>query len=291
MANTLAGKKVLVTGANGRLGYELMAALHGRGALVKGVGRADFDLGGREGVLDAVKEHEPQVIFHAAALTAVDDCEEDADLAYRINALGTRNVCEAAERAQARVIYISTDHVFPGTKDGPYDEFDDTSPVNVYGRSKLWGERYVLMLGPRNAVVRSSRLFGGGGRNYVVSTLEKARKLPRGEPFVAISDQLAVPTFAADLAQRICDLSERGGGGVYHMTSSGPACSWAELAERALAAAGLDVRVRAIPGGERPRAAARPKNGVLMNRVSALEGLEPLPPWSERLDGYVRSLR
>ncbi len=288
--SALDGKKVLVTGANGRLGSELAAALRARGADVKGVGRADFDLGGREGVLEAVKGHSPVVIFHTAALTSVDDCEEDPDLAYRINALGTRNVCEAAERAGARVIYISTDHVFPGTKGEPYDEFDDPDPKNVYGRSKLWGERYVLRLGPRHVVVRSSRLFGGSGRNYVTSTLEKARALAPGEPFVAVRDQHAVPTYAPDLARNLCDLAERGGGGVYHLTSSGPACSWVELAERALAAAGMDVKVRGISGSERPRRAVRPSNGVLLNRVATLEGLEPLPAWPERLATFVKSL-
>lgn len=286
----LAGRKVLVTGANGRLGTELAAALRARGADVKGVGRADFDLGGREGVLEAVGLHGPSVIFHAAALTAVDDCEEDPDLAYRINALGTRNVCEAAELAGARVIYVSTDHVFAGSKAEPYDEFDDPDPKNVYGRSKLWGERYVLRLGPSHCVVRSSRLFGGAGRNYVTATLEKARELAPGQPFVAVSDQRAVPTFAPDLAQRVCDMAERGAGGIYHLTSSGPACSWAELAEKTLAAGGLSVRVQAIRGEERPRRAIRPANGVLLNRVSTLEGLEPLPPWPERLASYVRSL-
>ncbi|HZU98599.1 MAG TPA: dTDP-4-dehydrorhamnose reductase [Planctomycetota bacterium] len=285
----LSGKKVLVTGANGRLGSELVTALKERGANVKGVGRADFDLGGRDGVLDAVKEHGPEVIFHAAALTAVDDCEEDPDLAYRINALGTRNVCEAAEQAGARVIYISTDHVFSGRKKGPYDEFDEPDPINIYGRSKLWGERYVLRLGPRHSVVRTSRLFGGHGRNYIVSTLEKVRSLPRADQFVAVHDQLAVPTYAPDLAQRVCDVSELGGGGIYHLVSAGPACSWADLASRTIALAGLDVRVRAITSDERPRA-ARPMNGVLLDRVSSLEGLEPLPSWTERLESYVRSL-
>ena len=286
----LRGKNVLVTGANGRLGSALAAALRARGAVVKGVGRADFDLGGRDGVLDAVKEHGPTVIFHAAALTSVEDCEEDPDLAYRINALGTRNVCEAAERASSRVIYLSTDHVFPGTKSGPYDEFDDPDPKNVYGRSKLWGERYVQRLGPRHAIVRSSRLFGGATRNYVIATLEKVRSLPPGEPFLAVSDQLAVPTFAPDLAESVVDIAERGAGGVYHLTSSGPACSWTELAERSIALAGLATRVKAIKGAERPRKAERPANGVLLNRVPALEGLEPLPPWPQRLESYVKSL-
>ncbi len=282
-------RKVLLTGANGRLGSELLAALRARGAIVKGVGRADFDLGGRDGVLDAFREHEPEVVFHAAALTAVDDCEEDPDLAYRINALGTRNVCEAAQRTGARIIYISTDHVFPGTKTEPYDEFDDPDPKNVYGRSKLWGERSVLRLGPRHAIIRSSRLFGGAGRNYVISTLEKARAAI-SEPFLAVNDQLAVPTYVPDLAQRVCDVAETGGGGVYHITSSGPPCSWAELAERAIKCAGLEVRVRAISSDERPRRAARPRNGVLLNRVPNLEGLEPLPGWPERLEEYVRGL-
>jgi dTDP-4-dehydrorhamnose reductase len=290
VSGSLRGERVLVTGAGGRLGAELISVLQARGAAVTGVGRADFDLGGREAVHRAIERHRPRAIFHAAAWTAVDACEDDPDVAYRVNALGTRNVCEAAAIVGSRVIYISTDHVFSGEKASPYDEFDDPAPRNVYGRSKLWGERYVLALGPSHAVVRTSRLFGSAGRNYVISSLEKARTLAAGEPFVAVSDQLATPTYAPDLAAACVDLAERAGGGIYHLTSGGPPCSWAELATRTFEAAGLRVPVRAIHSPERPRRAARPANGVLANRVATLEGLPPLPSWTDALVRYVASL-
>lgn len=288
--SSLRGQPVLVTGAGGRLGAELQATLRARGALVTGVGRADFDLGGREAVHHAVDRLKPRAIFHAAAWTAVDACEDDPDVAYRVNALGTRNLCEAADRVGSRVVFVSTDHVFSGNKPTPYDEFDDPDPINVYGRSKLWGERYVRALGPSHVVVRTSRLFGGSSRNYVIPSLERARALPKGEPFISVSDQIATPTFAPDLAVAMVDIAERGGGGIYHMTSAGEPCSWAELAKRTFAAAGLAVAVRALPSEERPRRAQRPANGVLANRVSSMEGVPPLPSWTEALERYVRSL-
>lgn len=290
MREALRGQPVLVTGVGGRLGSELFTVLKARGAHVTGVGRADFDLGGRDAVHDAVERIKPRAIFHAAAWSAVDACEDDPDVAYRVNALGTRNLCEAAARFGSRVLYVSTDYVFSGDKPTPYDEFDDPDPRNVYGRSKLWGERYVQRLGPSHVVVRTSRLFGGSGRNYVISSIERARALPRGEPFVSVSDQLAVPTYAPDLAAALVDIAERGGGGVYHVTSSGEPCSWAELARRSFELAGLQVPVSAIRSEERPRRAQRPANGVLANRVCDMEGVPPLPSWTQALESYVRSL-
>lgn len=289
-SRSLKDRAVLVTGAGGRLGAELVSVLIERGAQVTGVGRADFDLGGREGVLEAIEQARPAMIFHVAAWTAVDACEDDPDVAYRINALGTRNVCEAATIAGARVIHVSTDHVFSGDKKEPYDEFDDPDPRSVYGRSKMWGERFVMRLGPGHVVVRSSRLFGGAARNYVSAAIEKARSLPKGHSFSAVTDQVAVPTYAPELALRLCDLAERGGGGIYHLTSQGPPCSWFELARLAFRAAGLDVPVHGIASRDSPRLASRPHNGVLANRVATMEGLEPLEDWRKSLEVYARAL-
>jgi dTDP-4-dehydrorhamnose reductase len=286
----LTGTKALVTGTGGRLGSALVAALEARGAHVKAVGRADFDLGGRDAVLEAVSRLEPELVFHTAAWTSVDGCEEDPDTAYRVNSLGTRNVCEAAQEVGARVIFVSTDHVFSGEKKSPYDEFDEPDPRSIYGRSKLWGERSVLSLGPRNVIVRTSRLFGGTGRNYVRSTLETVRAQKPGETYDAVSDQIAIPTYVPDLAEKICEVATHGGGGIYHLTSSGAPCSWAELARAALGFAGSPVKVREIKTAERPLPAPRPANGVLMSRVLVSEGIAPLPGWQSSLEAYVRSL-
>lgn len=288
----LEDRPVIVTGAGGRLGSALVEALRRIGAIVIAVGRADFDLGGRDAVLDAVMRVRPETIFHTAAMTAVDGCEEDPDAAYRVNALGTRNVCEAAERAGARVVYLSTDHVFAGDRAEPYDEFDETGPRSVYGRSKLAGERFVLRLGPSHMVVRTSRLFGGRGSNFVRLTIERARATAPGDPLEAVTDQLAIPTYVPDLAEKIIELVQIAGGGVYHVTSAGPAVSWFELAGRSLEAAGLEKRVRLVPvtTADRPRPAARPRNGVLLGRVAAIEGVAPARSWTEALASYVGEL-
>ena len=287
----LADRPVIVTGASGRLGHGLVHALRETGAMVVPVGRADFDLGGREAVLNAVARERPDTIFHCAAMTAVDACEQDPDAAYRVNAIGTRNICEAAQRNGARVVLISTDYVFSGEKALPYDEFDEPSPRSIYGRSKLAAERFVQSLGPTHAIVRTSRIFGGPGKNFVRSIVEKAKASP-GSTIEAVTDQLAVPTYAPDLAWKLIEVAEMGGGGIYHVTSGGPAVSWYELAEKTLDVAGLRQRVHLVRGttAERPRPAPRPKNGALLGRVAALEGISPLRSWHEALAEYVRSL-
>ncbi len=259
--------KVLVTGAGGQVGTELLDAFAGHD--VVGLDHGRLDVGDRGAVHAAVTAEAPDAIVHTAAWTAVDACEGDPDRALRVNALGTRFVVEAARGVGARVCYISTDYVFDGTKADPYDEWDTPSPRSVYGRSKRGGE---LELGPDDTAVRTSWVCGRHGANMVDTILRLAAQ---PGPLRFVDDQRGHPTFADDLAAMIARLVTEQRQGLFHVTNQG-AVSWFEFARSVLAAAGDDpARVEPIAAGDLqpPRPAPRPANSVLDNAALRLSGV------------------
>ena len=259
--------KILVTGAGGQVGTELLAAFPGHE--VVGVTHAHLDVGDREAVLEAVAATAPEAVVHAAAWTAVDACEADPDRALRVNALGSRHVAEAAHRAGARVCYVSTDYVFDGTKAEPYDEWDPPAPRSVYGRSKLGGEHAV---GVDDTIVRTSWVCGRYGPNMVATVLRLAAT---PGPLRFVDDQWGHPTFADDLAAMIARLVLERRPGRFHVTNQG-AVSWFEFARAVLAAAGDDpsrVEPIATIDLDPPRPAPRPANSVLDNAALRLSGI------------------
>ena len=259
--------KVLVTGAGGQVGTELLDAFAGHD--VVGLDHGRLDVGDRGAVHAAVTAEAPDAIVHTAAWTAVDACEGDPDRALRVNALGTRFVVEAARGVGARVCYISTDYVFDGTKADPYDEWDTPSPRSVYGRSKRGGE---LELGPDDTAVRTSWVCGRHGANMVDTILRLAAQ---PGPLRFVDDQRGHPTFADDLAAMIARLVTEQRQGLFHVTNQG-AVSWFEFARSVLAAAGDDpARVEPIATGDLqpPRPAPRPANSVLDNAALRLSGV------------------
>jgi dTDP-4-dehydrorhamnose reductase len=277
--------RVLITGAGGQLGQELVRAFS-RDAHheVIATTRAELDLGLRDSVLGAITTSEPDVVVHAGAWTAVDACEADADRAFCINALGTRHVQDAARIAGARVLYVSTDYVFDGTATSPIDERTAPNPTSVYGRSKLGGE---WEIDPGNTIVRCAWVCGAGGSNFVKTMLRLAGE--RDELRV-VGDQLGSPSFTVDLAEAIKRLVVGRLPGVFHVTNSGTA-SWFDLASATLAAAGLDpARVTAITTADYPTPARRPAYSVLDNAAMRLQGLPPLPDWRESLERLVKEL-
>jgi dTDP-4-dehydrorhamnose reductase len=237
----------------------------------------------RSVVLDAVERVRPDVIVHAAAYTAVDQCEADPDRAFRINALGTRNVAEAARRSGAHLLYVSTDYVFDGTSPRPYLEWDEPHPRSVYGRSKLAGEHEC----PDGAtIVRTSWVCGVHGSNVVKTAL----RLAGGEgPLRFVDDQHGSPTFSADLAAAVVTLATDRVPGIFHVTNRG-ATTWFGFVRAVLALAGHDpARVEAVTTGELqpPRPAPRPAHSVLDNAALRLAGYPDLPDWQ---DGLARLL-
>jgi dTDP-4-dehydrorhamnose reductase len=264
--------KVLVTGANGQVGRELVAALESSGHQVAAACRPRFDLADRESVLGAITSTRPELVLHAGAFTAVDRCESEADHAYQVNSLGTRHVAEGARRVGAHVVYVSTDYVFDGTKPEPYVEWDPPAPRSVYGRSKLGGE---VELDPAWTIARVSWVCGYHGANMVKTVLRLAAA---GDgPLRFVDDQRGHPTLADDLAGALIRLGVERRPGLYHVTNQG-AVSWYEFVREVLAAAGGDPgRVEPITTADLqpPRPAPRPANSVLDNAALRLSG-QPL---------------
>lgn len=292
-------RRVLVTGAAGQLGTDVVDALSGRvpvGGLARdrATGRlgerppyevtaadhARLDVADRDAVLAAVEGVRPDVVVHTAAWTAVDACEGDPDRAFAVNALGTRHVAEAGRRFGAHVVYVSTDYVFDGTQARPYAEWDGPNPKSVYGRSKLAGERE---LDPGATVVRTSWVCGAHGANMVRTVL----RLAAGDgPLRFVDDQQGSPTFTADLAGKLAFFATARLPGTFHVTNTG-VTSWFGLAQAVLEASGLDPgRVEPIATSDLdpPRPAPRPANSALDNAALRLMGVPLLPAWRDALD-------
>ncbi len=287
--------RILVTGAAGQVGAEVVAELERRSeGMVKGPGldviaadRSRLDVSDRDEVLAAVTALEPDVVVHPAAWTAVDACEDDPDRAFAVNALGTRNVAEAARIVRAHVAYVSTDYVFDGTSIRPYNEWDAPHPLSVYGASKLGGERE---LDPSATVVRTSWICGRTGPNMAKTVLRLAAA--SSGPLRFVDDQHGSPTIASDLAAKLVELALARRQGVFHVTNAG-ATTWYGFAREVLAAAGWDPgRVEPIPTSDLapPRRAPRPEHSVLDNAALRLSGGELLPPWQESLAQLVAAL-
>ena len=254
--------KVLITGAAGQLGTDLVASANHAGLDVIATSHADLDITDRNLVSQKIASAAPEAIIHAAAWTAVDACESDIKKAMAINSDGTANVANAARQIGARVIYISTDYVFDGTKATPYIESDIPNPQSVYGASKLAGERHLDL--NQDSVVRISWVCGEHGNNMVKTILRLAATSPT---LTFVDDQIGSPTFTSDIAPVLVDFARESRTGIWHLTNQG-ITSWFGFAQDVLRAAELDPnRVQPIATADlRPqRPAKRPANSVLEN--------------------------
>jgi dTDP-4-dehydrorhamnose reductase len=278
--------RVLITGAGGQVGHELVAALAPHTVLA--FEHAALDITDRDAVLACTSDAQPDAIVHSAAWTAVDACEGDPERAFAVNAVGTRHVAEAAEHVGAHLCYVSTDYVFDGTKPEPYTESDPTNPQSVYGRSKLAGEEEARAA-ERWTIARTSWVCGAIGQNMVKTIL----RLAQGEGALSfVDDQRGHPTLAADLAAMISRLVTEERTGLFHVTNQG-AVSWYEFARAVLEAAGHDpARVQPIHTDELdpPRPAPRPANSVLDNDAMRRNGIPLLPDFRESLARLVEQL-
>jgi dTDP-4-dehydrorhamnose reductase len=282
--------KVLITGADGQLGTDLCKVIKGHNILPLTIN--DGDISDFSFVKLQLLKHKPEVIINTAAYVRVDDCEDNKDLAYQVNALGARNMAVAAEDIGARLLHISTDYVFGGEMQQhklPYTEFDDPVPCNTYGESKLAGETLVRHLCKRHIIIRSSALFGtagamGKGGNFVETIARLAREK---DELRVVSDQVFSPTFTYDLAQRISQLIETEYYGIIHVTNSG-ICSWHEFAVEIVKEAGLNTPVIAIPTAQYPQKARRPFYSVLANYQSKLLNWKEMRNWKVALHEYFK---
>ena len=278
--------KILVTGVSGQLGYDVERELDQRGIEHLGTSSRELDITDREAVERLMESYRPDAVIHCAAYTKVDLAEDEPERCWAVNADGTRNVAAACRRTGAKLLYISTDYVFPGTGERSYETGDPTGPVNTYGRSKLAGELAVQSLLEKYFIVRISWVFGKNRNNFVKTMLRLAET--RAELSV-VCDQIGSPTYTADLAPLLCGMVQTERYGVYHATNEGT-CAWSEFAEAIFELAGRQVAVHPIPTSAYPTKAARPLNSRLSKESLRDNGFQALPEWKDALARYLKEI-
>ncbi|MCH8274753.1 MAG: dTDP-4-dehydrorhamnose reductase [Armatimonadetes bacterium] len=278
---------VLLIGASGLLGTDVAEAARVRGWTLETPGRDDLDLADERSVLAYFLNCDADWILNCAAYTNVDGAETDLDAANMLNAAAPFSLARQARRLGSRFLQMSTDYVFDGKRGEPYTENDPTDPVNSYGKSKLQGEELVREEDPNALIVRSSWLFGNGGRCFPKSIIMAAKK---GNPLRVVDDQKGSPTYTRDLAEALIRLVEISApGGVYHVVNSGEA-TWFEFAKECIEAAGIKVAITLIKTEDWPTAAPRPLNTVLDTTKFRSLGLDALPDWKDAVTRFVDQL-
>jgi dTDP-4-dehydrorhamnose reductase len=280
--------KIAVIGAAGQLGNDLCKALATADLIP--LTHSDIEIAEMKSVRGSLGKHRPGVVINTAAFHRVDDCETDPDKAFRVNAIGARNVAVVAQELGAKLVHVSTDYIFGGeaeSRTAPYTEFDTPVPPNLYGRSKLAGEDFVRHLCCKHFVVRVSGLFGvagssGKGGNFVETMLRLARE--RNELRV-VDDQVFSPTYTGDLARKIVQLMTTEYYGIFHITNRGT-CSWYEFAREILRLARIKTPVVPITSDQYPQKARRPRYSVLDNYHLRLLGMDDMRPWQAALREY-----
>lgn len=278
--------KILVTGVGGQLGYDVCKVLETRKVEHQGVDLKDFDITDRAAAHDYIVNYAPDAVIHCSAWTAVDKAEDNLELVRKVNAEGPRNIAEACREIGAKMLYISTDYVFPGDGERFYEPEDPTGPLGAYGQTKLDGERAVQSLLERYFIVRISWVFGKNGNNFIKTMLKLAET---HDEINVVCDQIGSPTYTADLAPLLCDMIMTEKYGVYHATNEG-VCSWAEFAQEIFRLAGKRTKVNAIPTSEYPTRAVRPLNSRMSKDKLEKMGFSRLPTWQDALNRYLREI-
>lgn len=279
--------KILVTGASGQLGQDVVLLLYEFGHEVKSCGRSDLDIADQQQCEKVIGEYRPEGIIHCAAYTAVDAAEDDVHGAYRINASGTRNIAVAAEKVGSKLVYISTDYVFEGQADRPYREYDNTAPQTVYGESKRAGEVLAQTLNSKYFIVRTSWVYGQYGGNFVKTMLKLGAEK---DSLSVVHDQIGSPTYAVDLARFLLQLIQTEKYGIYHASNSGH-CSWHEFAQAIFETAGLQVNVLPVTTEQFPRPAKRPAYSVMDHTAIRANDLQDLPHWRDGLERFLAEVK
>jgi dTDP-4-dehydrorhamnose reductase len=278
-------KKILITGTGGLVGRASVEHCRANGDEVVAYDRQSLDIGDAEKVDDVISREAPDAVINCAAWTDVDGCESDAAKAERVNAIGPANLARASRTVNAAFLTISTDYVFDGARDGFYTQRNDPHPLSVYARSKLEGERRPQLEYARTIVVRTGYIFGPGGRNFLSTLVDRAR---RGETLKAIDDSWGTPTYARDLATRLRELIELDLPGVFHVVSEGDGASFETFARAAFKLADCEPGlIEAVKMDSLSRPAPRPRNSKLRCLLSPAVGLPPLPHWQEGLAHFV----
>ncbi|PER02684.1 dTDP-4-dehydrorhamnose reductase [Bacillus cereus] len=278
--------KVLVTGAKGQLGQDVVSLLKEQTWEVFGFGREELNITDEKQVSEKVLLIQPDIIIHTAAYTQVDRAESDEEAAFKVNAEATKYLAQAAEAVGAKFCYVSTDYVFDGTKGTPYKADDQTNPQTVYGKSKLVGEQYTQEYCSKSYIVRTSWVFGLYGNNFVKTMLRLAEE---NKELGIVHDQVGSPTYTTDLARFIISLVQTDKYGVYHGSNSG-VCSWYEFAKEIFKQSNIEIVVNPIKTEDFPRPAARPKYSVLDKGMIEENEFESFQNWKEALKDFLKKL-
>lgn len=278
--------KVLVTGAKGQLGFDVVKELKSRKTEVIGVDISDFDITDYDKALLFITEQSPDAVIHCAAYTAVDKAEDEPEKCHLINDKGAENVASVCSRTNAKMIYISTDYVFSGDGTEPFEPDSPKSPLNEYGKSKLNGELSVQSNCEKSFIVRTSWVFGVNGNNFVKTMLKLGEKK---ESIDVVCDQIGSPTYTKDLAVLLCDMINTDRYGVYHATNEG-FCSWADFAQEIMNTAKLNAKINPIPTSEYKTRATRPLNSRLSKACLENAEFNALPTWKNALKRYIDEL-
>ena len=275
--------KILITGSKGQLGLELVKQLKIKGLYkIIDTDRDELDIVDIDNVNEFILSSKPDVVINCAAHTAVDLCETDIENAYKINAIGPRNLAIACEKIGAKFVQVSTDYVFDGNIDRPYREDDNTCPNSIYGSSKLMGENFTKEFCSRHFIVRTAWLYGEG--NNFVRTMLKLSET--NKEINVVNDQFGSPTSTVDLAKAIIELIHTEHYGTYHGTCEGK-CSWYDFAQKIFEISNIDIKVNPVTSEEYKRLAPRPAYSVLDNFMLKLVGLNSFRNWEDALIEYL----
>ena len=279
--------KIMIIGADGQLGTDLCRVVP-RGEQIPLTIR-DLDVTDRQQVGAVLQRYRPDVVINTAGYVRVDDCEDHETTAFAVNAIGAKYLANACREIDAALVQLSTDYVFDGTKNAPYEETDPTNPQSVYGISKLAGESCVRYLLDKYYIVRSCGLYGQagclgkGGGNFVENVIKRAAA---GSELAVVTDEIVIPTYTLDLAAKIDQLIRTGRYGLYHIVNHGQ-CSWYDFAARIFELLGRPVTIKQVRSADYPSKARRPRYSVLKNARLAALGLDDLRPWPEALLAYL----
>lgn len=277
---------IVVTGANGQLGYDVVNELKKRGFNnVLGIDIEDLDITDKQAVKSFFEKNNPSVIVHCAAYTAVDKAEDNKDLCMKVNVDGTKNLVEIASIYDSKIVYISTDYVFDGTKLDPYEVSDQPNPKSIYGKSKYLGE-VEIQKHAKHFIVRISWVFGKNGQNFVRTMLNLGKER---ELLNVVNDQFGSPTYTYDLSKILVDMIETEKFGTYHATNE-EKCTWYEFTKEIFKLSNINIPVNPIITNQYPTKAVRPKNSYMSKKSIVNNGFEKLPSWKDALKRYLKEI-
>ncbi len=275
--------KVLVTGVKGQLGYDVVKELEKRGMTAVGVDIEEMDITDADSVDKVIREAAPDAVIHCAAYTAVDAAEDNEELCRKVNAEGTANIAGVCKSLDIKMMYISTDYVFDGQGERPWEPDDERNPLNVYGQTKYEGEVAVTDRLDKYFIVRIAWVFGVNGKNFIKAILNKAKTV---DTLTVVNDQFGSPTYTYDLSRLLVDMIVTDRYGFYHATNEG-ICNWYQFACEIIRQAGLETKVVPVSSDRYPAKAKRPSNSRMSKEKLVQNGFEKLPAWQDALRRYL----